>query len=120
MATTLSHPLEGNEPQGTVVPCAETDIGKSPSTVNSIPGPIPTIIISGPSSPPLVLSSLFGDTTTAEPLSSLGPIPIQPGHIPHALPSPSSSPTTASSLNPAIPMSGNDHTTFRPDGATSS
>jgi hypothetical protein len=107
--TTLSHPLEGNKQQDTVAPCAEADIGESLSVVNPIPGPIPIIIVSGPSSPPLVLSAPFSDKTTAELPSSSESVPIQPGHIPHVLPTPSSSPTTPSfhdtdDLNSAIPM----------------
>ena len=104
-STTLSRPLEGNRQQDTIVPCSEADIGESPSAVNSVPGPIPIIIVSGPSSPPIVLSAVFSDMTTAEPPSSSESVSIQPDHISHAL----SSPTTASShdtddLNSAIPM----------------
>jgi hypothetical protein len=108
-SNSLSHPLEGNGKQDTIVPCAEVDISESPPSFNPIPGPIPIIIVSGPSSPPLVLSALFSDTTTAEPPSSSESVSIQPDHISHALPSPSSSPTTASfhdtdDINSAIPI----------------
>jgi hypothetical protein len=71
LSTTLSHPVGGKKQQDTVARCAEADIDEIPSAVNPrmipSPVPIPTIIASGLSSLPIVLSALFGDTTTTEP-----------------------------------------------------
>ena len=91
----LSYPLEGNKRQDTVAPCARPDINEIPSTINSIPWSIttatPIILISDTQWSPPALSS---GMTAAE---SPSPAEFAQIQIPHAIRSPSSSVTSASS-----------------------
>ncbi|KAF8479056.1 hypothetical protein DFH94DRAFT_38235 [Russula ochroleuca] len=113
-SATLSHPLQGNMQQATVAPCAAPDTGEIPSMVNPIPPTTPTVSAASPTiddspSSPTLLPAHFNGMTTAESPSFVESAPIQPDHIPNALRSPSSSLTTANSLdthdlNPPISM----------------
>ena len=111
-SVSLSDPLQGDKQQDTVTPCTASDISEIPSAVNSIqliPTISPAIVVSDSPSVPNLLPALSGGVTTAEHSSFVECAPIQPDHISHALRSPSSFLTTASShdipdLNPRIPM----------------
>jgi hypothetical protein len=99
---TLSHPLEGNDPQDIVPACTEQDIGEFPST-----GPTPTptrILVPLPVSTPSVLNKLLASRDAAPASTSLSPTGPAPSVVGFAI-SGSCSPPQASPSNLANAMS---------------